>query len=127
MQLQRKLCNCHGSALGQAGKRASLMTVSLRNHRSQRGKIDLHKEKTWQLPYFSLTGREQSESVDGISSESKIPVWENELTLKNLALAMPEGRRRREGVRGLFLFRSENSIERLCLVQKLIKDINLNF
>ena len=103
------------------------MTVSLRNHRSQCGKIDLHKEKTWHLPYFSLTGREQSESVDGISSESKIPVWENELTLKTLAPAMPEGRRRREGVSGLFLFRSENSIERLCLVQRLIKDINLNF
>ena len=32
--------------------------------RSQCGKIDLHKEKTWHLPYFSLTGREKGESVD---------------------------------------------------------------
>ena len=103
------------------------MTVSLRNHRSQCGKIDLHKEKTWHLPYFSLTGREKGESFDCISSESKIPVWESGLTLKNLAMAMPDGKRRREGVRGLFLFRSENSIERLWLVQRLIKDINLNF
>ena len=79
------------------------------------------------MPYFSLTGREKGESFDCISSESKIPVWENELTLKNLALAMPEGKRRREGVRGLFLFRSENSIERLWLVQRLMKHINLNF
>ena len=77
--------------------------------------------------YFSLTGREKGESVDCTSSESKIPVWESGLTLKNLALAMPEGKRRREGVRGLFLFRSENSIERLWLVQRFIKDINLNF
>ena len=85
-------------------------------------------EKTLQLPCFSLrTGREKGESVDCTSSESKIPVWESGLTLKNLALAMPEGKRRREGVRGLFLFRSENSIERLWLVQRLIKDINLNF
>ena len=85
-------------------------------------------EKTLQLPWFSLrTGREKGESVDCTSSESKIPVWESGLTLKNLALAMPEGKRRREGVRGLFLFRSENSIERLWLVQRLIKDINLNF
>ena len=85
-------------------------------------------EKTLQLPWFSLrTGREKGESVDCTSSESKIPVWESGLTLKNLALAMPEGKRRREGVRGLFLFRSENSIERLWLVQRLIKHINLNF
>ena len=85
-------------------------------------------EKTLQLPWFSLrTGREKGESVDCTSSESKIPVWESGLTLKNLALAMPEGKRRREGVRGLFLFRSENSIERLWLVQRFIKDINLNF
>ena len=85
-------------------------------------------EKTLQLPWFSLrTGREKGESVDCTSSESKIPVWESGLTLKNLALAMPEGKRRREGVRGLFLFRSENSIERLWLVQRFLKDINLNF
>ena len=105
------------------------MTFSLRNHRfqdSSAGRLT-YKEKTWHLPYFSLTGREKGESVDCTSSESKIPVWESGLTLKNLALAMPEGKRRREGVRGLFLFRSENSIERLCLVQRLIKDINLNF
>ena len=85
-------------------------------------------EKTLQLPWFSLrTGREKGESVDCTSSESKIPVWESGLSLKNLAMAMPDGKRRREGVRGLFLFRSENSIERLWLVQRLIKDINLNF
>ena len=85
-------------------------------------------EKTLQLPWFSLrTGREKGESVDCTSSESKIPVWDSGLTLKNLALAMPEGKRRREGVRGLFLFRSGNSIERLWLVQRLIKHINLNF
>ena len=46
-------------------------------------------EKTLQLPWFSLrTGREKGESVDCTSSESKIPVWESGLTLKNLALAM---------------------------------------
>ena len=85
-------------------------------------------EKTLQLPWFSLrTGREKGESVDCTSSESKIPVWESGLSLKNLAMAMPDGKRRREGVRGLFLFRSENSIERLWLVQRFIKDINLNF
>ena len=45
LQRQRKLCICHGSALGQAGNRASLMTtVSLRNHRFQFGKIDLQGE-----------------------------------------------------------------------------------
>ena len=44
LQRQRQLCICHGSALWQAGKRVSLMTVSLRNHRFQYGKVDLQGE-----------------------------------------------------------------------------------
>ena len=51
LQRQRKLCICHGSALWQAGKRASLMTFSLRNHRFQCGKIDLQGEDL-ALPIF---------------------------------------------------------------------------